>query len=271
VADDQSKTGVYIIRNKINGKRYIGSAAVSFRKRWDIHKSDLNKGKHHNHKLQRSWNKHGAENFEFKVAEYCLPEHCLAQEQVYLDYYTGRDATAVYNLHPTAGSAKGSKRSAEQRQRQSDLMKKLDPTIRQKMTDARKKSGWSDAAKQRAKTRGRKATPEQRQKMSDSARAVDRSTPEMKEMYRRNGEKRKGIPISDEAKAKISAANKGRERNPELRAHLAEIARNMSPETRKKIGDKARGRVDSPETRERRRQSQLARHARDRAERNNGN
>jgi group I intron endonuclease len=265
--NDLSKCGVYVIRNLVNGKRYIGSAAVSFRKRWDIHKSDLNRGKHHNSKLQRAWAKYGAECFEFQIVEYCLPQHCIAQEQVYLDLYLQRDPTKVYNLHPIAGSSKGSRRTFEQRQHLSNHMKNLDPAVREKMDRARRNSGWSEEAKQRAKAKGKKATPEQRKKMSDSAKAVDRTSPKIREGRRQCAEKRRGIPLSDEVKAKIGAANCGKERSPELRAHLAEIARNMSPEQRKKIGDKSRGRVDSLETRERRRQSQIARHAREREQR----
>ncbi len=71
--------GIYIIRNLINNKRYIGSS-VSITTRWKSHKSRLNRNKHHSDKLQNSWNKHGAANFAFEIVE-ILPEF-LSEKQV---------------------------------------------------------------------------------------------------------------------------------------------------------------------------------------------
>ena len=77
-------TGIYMIKNKINGKKYYGSAK-NIRIRWNRHKNDLNKNQHQNIKLQRAWNKYGSENFEFKILEECSYSDLLIIEQKYLD------------------------------------------------------------------------------------------------------------------------------------------------------------------------------------------
>ena len=261
---DSLLTGVYTIWCTSTQDVYVGSAAGSFRRRWHIHLSDLRKGKHHNSRLQRLWNKYGEDTFEFRVAELCKPEFCIAQEQVYLDYYRSTRPGKVLNLHPIAGSSKGSKRTPEQRARQSEITKNLPQSVRDKMRASltgQKRSEEVKARIREMRSQHDMYTPEVRKKMSEAAK---RRPPRSKESYAKAAAARIGVPLSDEVKRKIGDANRGRVMSDEQKAKLSEISRNMSAEQRKKIGDKSRGRVDSPETRERRRQSQLARHARDR-------
>ena len=51
--------GVYQIRNLVNNKRYVGSAAgeKGLHGRWSNHKSCLKRGVGHNQYLQASWDK----------------------------------------------------------------------------------------------------------------------------------------------------------------------------------------------------------------------
>lgn len=60
--------GIYEIRNKINGKRYIGRSKDIERRKIE-HLTMLENGIHHSTKLQRAWNKYGADNFEFNIVE----------------------------------------------------------------------------------------------------------------------------------------------------------------------------------------------------------
>lgn len=60
--------GIYGIRNKINDKIYIGKS-LQVEKRLIAHKSLLNRQVHFNKKLQNSYNKYGAESFEFLLLE----------------------------------------------------------------------------------------------------------------------------------------------------------------------------------------------------------
>ena len=61
------KSGIYQIKNTLNGKVYVGSAK-DFEKRWKRHFKDLENGVHSSIKFQRSFNKHG-NVFECSVLE----------------------------------------------------------------------------------------------------------------------------------------------------------------------------------------------------------
>lgn len=92
--------GIYKIINKNNGKFYIGSTSQSFRKRWNLHRHQLNNDKHKNSHLQYSWNKYGAENFEFIIIEKCEDRNnVLNREQYYID---NEDFENLYNINPLA-------------------------------------------------------------------------------------------------------------------------------------------------------------------------
>jgi group I intron endonuclease len=66
-------------------------------------------------------------------------------------------------------------------------------------------------------------------------------------------------PLSEEHKAKLSAARKGKPLPPEQRARLAEINRNKTPEWRKKISESKKGTIISEETRKKMSQAQKGR------------
>lgn len=51
-------TGIYIIKNILNNKIYVGST-IDIKKRWRDHKWHLKENKHHNSHLQASYNKYG--------------------------------------------------------------------------------------------------------------------------------------------------------------------------------------------------------------------
>lgn len=76
---------IYIIKNKINFKYYLGST-IDFRKRRNTHINELNKNKHHSIKLQRAWNKYGAHNFVFEIYLECEHYEMKDLEQLCLDF-----------------------------------------------------------------------------------------------------------------------------------------------------------------------------------------
>lgn len=102
-------SGIYQIKNQINGKRYIGSA-VSIRHRWAQHLNDLCRGKHHNTHLQRAFNKYDEAIFVFEILEETKLENLIEWEQHYFD-----TLKPEYNISPTAGSSLGVRHSEETR------------------------------------------------------------------------------------------------------------------------------------------------------------
>lgn len=79
--------GVYIIRNTVTRKYYLGST-VNLIARWNLHRHELRNNKHHSRKLQNSWNKHGESKFVFAVVKRTVTlEDARKLEQSYLDKY----------------------------------------------------------------------------------------------------------------------------------------------------------------------------------------
>jgi len=111
------KTGVYCIRNTVNGKVYVGSAARDFEHRFGQHKGALRYGNHHTSHLQSAWNKYGEVAFEFVVLERCQPDLCLDREQYWIDRLHATDSQFGYNSVPATGRQIGSVNSPETREK----------------------------------------------------------------------------------------------------------------------------------------------------------
>jgi group I intron endonuclease len=89
-------SGIYAIRNKTNGKVYIGSS-VSISRRWAGHRCGLRRGHHHAPRLQRAWLKYGEAAFDLVVLEYCARECLQATEQAWIDALRAADPSHGYN------------------------------------------------------------------------------------------------------------------------------------------------------------------------------
>lgn len=104
------KPGIYAIVHGSSGRRYIGSAS-NISKRWHRHRKDLSLGIHRNVYLQATWNKYGADAFEFVVLE--LTTDLTAREQYWIDYYEAYENG--FNGCPVARSSRGREISRHQR------------------------------------------------------------------------------------------------------------------------------------------------------------
>ena len=81
--------GIYLIRNKINNKVYIG-LSINIEERWQRHRSlylrkDNNKEK--SKPLYLAFNKYGIENFDFQILEECSILELPEREKYYIKLY----------------------------------------------------------------------------------------------------------------------------------------------------------------------------------------
>ena len=113
----KNKSGIYIIKTKINNRFYIGSA-INLYNRKHTHLTHLKQKKHCNAKLQRFVNKYGIENLFFECVEFCEKENLIKREQFYID-----TLNPFYNIAKIAGSTLGTKITKEQSEKLSKLRK----------------------------------------------------------------------------------------------------------------------------------------------------
>lgn len=140
---------IYVIRNLVNGKVYVGQTK-DFARRKTNHLYCARKGL--KRPLYDSIRKHGEENFLFEVLEECEPEVTNEREQYWVSHYDSFNSEKGYNL--TSGGKQHFDFSKEVRQKLSESHKGLPRTQEhcENISKAKrgKSSGWE----------GRKQTPE---------------------------------------------------------------------------------------------------------------
>lgn len=88
--------GIYAIRNKINGKAYVGSSQ-NMRRRVEEHFQALSSGKHQNYNLQQAYDFYGAHNFAPETLEVVEKADLLDKcEQRHLDRQLA--GSGAYNI-----------------------------------------------------------------------------------------------------------------------------------------------------------------------------
>lgn len=181
-------SGVYIITNLVTNKVYIGSSK-EVEDRLCRHKVALLKGTHHSIKLQRSYNKHGLNNFTFNLLLVCSLHDLLLYEQLCLDAYDAVDGG--YNVCKVAGSPLGTKHTEKA------------------------------IANMRAAQLGRKHTEETRRKISQSnmGKKMPPCTDELRKLRSLN---RTGIKLPEETKRRMSIAKKRVDAIRKIRKSLEE-------------------------------------------------
>jgi len=199
---------IYRITCVENGKFYIGST-VNKKQRWYKHRKQLRDGTHPNRHMLASWRCYGEASFLFEVLEEVpRPEDLFAAEQKYLDEHAGKDYCFNWSLYAGApmrgkfgpeasnyGRTFGPEmrarvRAAVSGEKHPNWGKQLSEETRAKIKEANKTNPW----------RGSKHTPEAIEKIAEAGR---------------------GRPVSDETRAKRSAALKGREIPLEQRLRIS--------------------------------------------------
>ena len=145
--EDQNKSGIYVIKNKINNKVYVGKA-INIYRRIKAHITALNtKNKDENRHLINSWHKYGRDNFTYFVVEYINNENIeelntllYDRELYWIEQMNSLDRKFGYNLRCDSDgkcfvsdetkeimsiSQKERYKSEDEKIKQSETMKKL--------------------------------------------------------------------------------------------------------------------------------------------------
>lgn len=91
------KSGIYMITCNESKKVYIGSSR-NMKSRYQVHLSDLKRGKHGNPYMVNVFKKYGKEAFNFSVLEYCGNEFLLDREYFWIDHYQSIDKDKGFNI-----------------------------------------------------------------------------------------------------------------------------------------------------------------------------
>jgi group I intron endonuclease len=163
--ENQNKSGIYMFKNSINGKRYFGSSD-NLKRRFSEY-FNINYLESHKYMvICRALLKHGYSNFSLTILEYCEPSKCLEREGYYLkllkpEYNTAKEPGAPMSGRTHSDESKqkisdaltGKNHSDESKQKISDALtgenhynfgKTLSDEIKAKISDALTGSKCSD-------------------------------------------------------------------------------------------------------------------------------
>ena len=150
LSENQNKSGIYMWKNIINQKKYIGSAMnlkIRFREYFNVNYLFKNKCM----AICCALLKHDYLNFSLSILEYCEPDKLLIREKYYIDL------GAEYNIikNPTLPPMSGRKHS-------DDTKKKISDTMTGKTLSNETKTKISDTMT------GKNHTKETKKKISDA-------------------------------------------------------------------------------------------------------
>ena len=91
------KSGIYKIINKKNNVVYVGQSE-NLNTRFNRHIYRLKRNEHHNESMQRAFNKHGEDIFEYEIIEEVELELLTEREKYWIDYYGGINSNNNYNF-----------------------------------------------------------------------------------------------------------------------------------------------------------------------------
>lgn len=86
---------IYIIRNTVNSKVYIGQTKVSVETRWQEH---LRHAKYGNQVINRAMRKYGINKFYIETLEICNLDVIDYREMYYIDLYDSTNKSKGYNV-----------------------------------------------------------------------------------------------------------------------------------------------------------------------------
>lgn len=194
-------TGVYLIKNKINGTFYVGQS-VSIASRWSGHKTTLRNKTHTNVKLQNAFNKYGEDVFEFSILERCEKEDLLDLEIKYYDELLIHNKS--YNLErpkkadifPKKGSKPGRTPGFNLTDKQKEHLSKINTGKKRNLTDEQRAEVRAQLASIQALGVAAARTPEAIAKMQETRKLNGVNiTDDTRELHRKRTLKNNPITV----------------------------------------------------------------------------
>jgi group I intron endonuclease len=232
--EHKNASGVYVIRNTVNDKVYVGSTR-NFYTRYKGHRSHLRLGKHSSRHMQRHHNKYGPSCFTINLLELITdnPEDLALAENRYIELFDAANPKKGFNNMVASFPAR---HSAETRAKISAINKGRSPSdaARAKMSAIRKGKRFSEETKQKMREAyARVNTAES--KALRIAKSLEARTKNGPMIY---------PPVSEQTRQKLREAGKGRVFTAETRQKIANSQKGRTPseETRRKMSDAKKGR-----------------------------
>jgi len=101
-----------MLKNIVTGQMYVGSSR-DVKIRWKNHRTELRGDRHHSHRLQENWNRHGEDSFVFGVIERCDEDELVEREQYWMDHYESYTKGTGLNVASNAFSPMLGKRHTQ--------------------------------------------------------------------------------------------------------------------------------------------------------------
>lgn len=163
---------VYLITNRITGKKYVGKTVKDLDRRWRVHLAQAKSGLRTH--LHRSIRKYGAEIFEKTVLSVALNKAVLGQLEKFWIAELGTRSPAGYNLTAGGDGSTGCSPSPETRQKLSRAHtgKTFSAETRRRMSDSAKVKHFSIEHRRNLglASKGKKRSVEARKRISDGVR-----------------------------------------------------------------------------------------------------
>jgi group I intron endonuclease len=191
---------IYQIKNKKNGKVYIGST-TDWERRKSRHIKDLKNGNHHNITVQRAWEKYGEEAFNFEILE--KVDNPKQREQEILDNQKPFWDNGGYNI---SSSASGGDLITNHPNRE-EIEKRRNEATRKRfanMTEKERKEKYGHEKENNGNWKGGKT-------YCDCGNKKNLEAEKCEECYDKSGKNNPfyGKSHTEEAKQKIREAKKG--------------------------------------------------------------
>ena len=244
----ERKYSVYIHKNKINGKIYVGITCQEPTQRWGKNGSEYG----NKNVFGKAIHKYGWDNFKHIVLYKNFTEEEAKWKERFLIKLHNSKIPYGYNMTDGGDGVVGIIWTDKMKEKQSKIMKEImnKPDVRDKLSKSHKgfKPSKESIEKSRKSRLGLKRSDDFREKMKTARIGYKHS----EETKKKISEIQKGRPLTDRQKKhleEMSKNNIGRKHTKETREKIskASTGRKLSEEAKRKISEKNKGYINIKE------------------------